>query len=207
MLTALVTTVFLAQTKAVVTDYFPTQVGSKWIYSESLNKTETKVEDSVEAEVLINGQPATAVHSKIDDKHFETTYYRVTGDKVMLLGFDPKQPLKDPYATFVLAEKGEMKWSNTVWTMVFDELAPVKMACSAKPLYSYSFKGAKVPAIEVRIVSTFDLSPSKKGGSEQVAVYAKGIGLVEMREIGNYGKQKFTRVRRLESYSIGAPPK
>jgi hypothetical protein len=203
MLTQIVALISMSQPAPVVTDYFPVEVGSKWVYTDTLNKIDSKCEDSVVAKTQINGQELIGIHSKIDERHFETTYYRVDSDRVMLMGFDPKKLLAKPYAVFAMATKGEMKWTHNGETMIFDELAPMTMKCSAKPLGSYKFKGQVISAIEVRLNAEVDLGPKTKATSEQVAIYGKGIGLIELRETGKYGRQKFARIRTLQSYSIG----
>ncbi|MBL8048888.1 MAG: hypothetical protein JNJ45_09430 [Chthonomonas sp.] len=206
MLVAATLALFASQASSAtltVADFFPVDAGSVWTYKDTINKVDSICEDQVVGAAEINGQTTYGIRSRIDDRNFETTYYRLDKEKVMLIGFDLKEPLTKPYPVVVMANGGVQKWSHVGDTMIFDERAPLQMDCSSKMLYSFSYKGEKLPALEVTIKGTVDMDSRAAVKSEQVAVYAKGIGLVRLRETGSFGKQKFTRIRELVSYRIG----
>lgn len=193
----------LGLVEPTVGDFFPTEAGSTWTYRDTINKTESTCEDQIIGSFDVNGLTTIGIRSRIDDRNFENTYYRIEKDKVMLVGFDIKQPLSKAYPVLQLPNGGPRKWSHSGETMIFDERAPLEMECTAKMLYSFSYKGEKYPAIEVSIKGVVDMGSRAAVKSDQVAVYAKGIGLVRLRETGSFGKQKFTRVRELTNYRIG----
>lgn len=187
-----------------VKDYFPTAPGTTWTYRDTINKVESECEDKVLGSVTVEGVPTIAIHSRIDDRSFETTYYRIQNGEVILVAFDPKKPLKRPYPVLVLANGGTKNWSKDADTMIFDEVGEINMKCSATQLNQFEYKGERMPAIQVTIKGTVNLGPKSQVKSEQVAIYAKGIGLVRMRETGSFGKQKFVRMRELTSFVMGS---
>ncbi len=140
---------------------------------------------------------AITIRTSIDGREPQTIYYRADGNRIFLVGAEKGQLL--PFALPVLAVgKDEELWSYSGPIMVMGAPAPAVVKGTSKPGKEYTFQGKKYPSIEVRTTYSIDLGAGMIANSEQQAIYARGIGLVEFRETGKLNDQTTRSTRKLK---------
>ncbi|MGV3617582.1 MAG: hypothetical protein ACO1SV_19835 [Fimbriimonas sp.] len=188
---------------APASDYFPLVPGTRTTYEEKTLESVVTT-DVVEAPVEIAGVMTTPVTTYQYGKRVNTAYYRVDADSVSIIAYDKANPLPTPLP--ILKMPGEAK-------MVWDFSGPGSSEKMAEPLAmkgeSEFLKterevfGKKVPVLQVRMTAVVGGGKAKEE-IEQVAIYGKGIGLIETTSTTKINKRKAVSVLRLTKIE---PPK
>ncbi len=208
MMIALCAAIALSQEKpSDVSDFFPLVKGTVWTYQDTSNGLTTIYKDSVGNEQPIGdkgGKLATPIVSKVDSDVDGSTFYRVEGDQVLVVAFDQNKPLPNPYPIIKLGSD-KNTWQYTGATQWYGELAPLTIKGSTRRTGQKEFFGEKRDTIEVVMDAT--VGPEGKMGAKkhQVYVYARGIGLVSLRDTTTLDKTKVDRERKLVAFSPGKP--
>lgn len=182
-------------------DYFPLEPGTTWVYSDS-QAPEAGFEDRVGNPQPIDGKQAVPIVTTIRGQVDGSTFYRVEGDTVLLVAFEQNRPLKNPYPVFKLSG-GKDGWSYTGMTQWFGEPAPITMKGTARKTKNREVLGEDRETIEVTIDAVIGDSDGVNMKSHQVAIYAKGIGLVELKDKTKMNKSTTERKRTLVSFTPG----
>ncbi|MFN3962806.1 MAG: hypothetical protein ACK4NQ_07510 [Fimbriimonadaceae bacterium] len=195
-------------------DYFPLQKGTSWSYTDTAERLTLQVEDRAEGEFEV--KKAEFEETKEEDKRpgvmmpaigtYDTrsgfmgrTFYLVSDKDIRVGALSRHEPILEPYPIMVLplgdTEKfgydGLVPMSGTTERLVLDG--------TAKRLASVKVLGNEYPGIEI----TMDM---KIGQGDlllrvtQVAVYAKGIGLVSMQETVRTERDVTRRTRTLTAF-------
>src|SRR5579884_3442892 len=94
MLAALAAVTFLRPGPSVA-DFFPLVPGTLRTFQEQ-GVSNTVTVDEVGQPVDVGGKPAVPVKTREGTKLVNTTYYRIDGNTVYIVAYDPKHPLPDP---------------------------------------------------------------------------------------------------------------
>lgn len=177
-------------------DFFPLVPGTKWHYEEQVGKNVTIHLDEVLAPVEIGGSPATPIASSLSGHVYDTLYYRIVGDTVFLVAYNPKKPLKIPVPVLKVGD-GRVKWEYTGETELAEEPAALSMKCESAARGEREVLGKRVPVLELKIDAFVGGAGATGIRNRQTALYAKGIGLIEMKGEGTVGPRTTKFVRKL----------
>ena len=198
MITLLLAATILPST---VGDYFPLVPGTKWTYEEKVGRMASVQQDEVLAPVEIGDHLTYPIASSLNGAVFDTLYYRVDANTVWLVAHEPKQPLALPIPV-LKAGDSRLKWEHIGPTSLADEPAPMTMKCESSPKGMRDVLGKRLEVIELRIDATVGGAGTAIRNT-QTAIYAKGVGLVEMRGEGRVGKTTTKFERRLVKFELG----
>jgi hypothetical protein len=176
-------------------EYFPLRPGTRMVYEEkSLEASVTT--DVVGQPVEVAGSAAVPVTTYQNGSVVNTTFYRVGPDLVSIVAHDKDHPLKSPLPVFKLPADRKSDW--TFFGNIGTEKEPEGLSMKGEAQFKGEREvlGTKVPILEVRITASVGGGRSKED-VEQVAIYGKGIGLVELTSITKIGKRKAASVLRL----------
>jgi len=155
----------------------------------------TEFDPTNEKQVWIEDQ-AIPVTSSVDGSEAEYTYYKVSGERIFIVGTRKGELLTQAFPILAMP-KGEDRasWIYSGNITVMGAPAATLIDGEAKVRKSYKFKNKEYPAIESKATYKFQLGGGIEAQSEQVSVYAQGLGLVEFSETGRLGKE-VTKVSR-----------
>lgn len=184
-------------------DYFPLVTGTKWTYQDEANGSSSTYVDSVGNSQDIGGKPATPIVTLDGAKIDGSTFYRVENGQVFVVAFEQNKPLKVPYPILKVGS-GKSDWDFVGITQWYGADAPMTIHGSAKRSGQREFFGAKRDVLEV--ILDANVGPKAAVGlkSHQVSIYAKGIGLVELKDTTTMNKNKSERKRKLISFEPGS---
>ncbi|MCB8933192.1 MAG: hypothetical protein H6534_07095 [Chthonomonadaceae bacterium] len=199
MITFLLAASILAPSAA---DYFPLVPGTKWHYEEHVGKGVTIHLDEVLEPVDVGGHPATPIASSLNGHVYDTVYYRVVDDTVMLVAYDAKKPLELPVPILKVGD-GRIRWEHVGETQLANEPAALSMKCESAPKGEREVLGRRVPVIELKVDASVGGSDMTGIRNRQTAIYAKGIGLVELKGEGTVGPRTTKFERKLVKFEPG----
>jgi hypothetical protein len=180
-----------------VSDYFPLNDGDEYVFTDEAGLQSYTITDRVKGPVKVGDKEAFQVDSYLGSKTFGSAFYSVEGKKVMVVAYEKEKPLPSPFPVFQLPEEGA-RWAFSGSTTFLDEDVAVAIVGEVKKTKNYTFLGQSKEAIEVKMKTD-----DGRIVTEQTSIYAKGIGLLEMREVITINKRKQERKRRLVSYKPG----
>lgn len=182
-----------------VADFFPLNPGDKYTYIETAGSAAYKVTDTVGDIVKIKEEEAIPVGTKSGATDNGSTFYRIVDDTVYVIAYDAKTPLEEAIPVMKIGDR-EVKWDFAGMTSVLDDKnTAMIIKGSSHKAGQKQVLGQKRDIYEV----TLDIQVgAEKGGfkSKQVAEYARGIGLVMMKETSIINKKKTERTRTLSEY-------
>ncbi|HZH98057.1 MAG TPA: hypothetical protein VEX38_03725 [Fimbriimonadaceae bacterium] len=190
MLAALIAVTACASAESIA-DYFPLATGTKWHYSSVIGNFSESVHEEALAPVEVAGALASPISSRTEQMRADTTLYRVDGNTVYLVGYDPKRPLDPP--------RPVLKWdgAKTSWTFNgIDEGLPLQIKAQVDRAGKRKILDRDMDVLELKMEAV--LGDGKSGMRfKQQAFYARGIGLAEMNEEQKVGKKTTKRTLRL----------
>lgn len=195
--------IFLGQEKSAK-DFYPLVPNSIWVYQETEKgrKNKSTLELTVGSAVKFRDHDVIPVVNRLGDI-VTNIYYQVTDSEVFVKGYDLEQMLEQPIPILKIQGK-ETNWTYRGSTQLMGYPAPLSMQCTSKLLGKRKVLNEDREILEVKYKAIID---ENRGGlaieSEQTALYAAGIGLFEMKEIGKFGKQRTERSLKLISYQKG----
>jgi hypothetical protein len=187
MIVTVASALLLTQTSSVA-DFFPLVPGTTWEYQEVAGFNARTYKDVVGEPVEVGGKMAYPVISMVDKKEDGRMYYMVEGNTLFLVAYDANKPLGSA-RPIVKFGPGTTKWEFEGDTMFLSSPAAMKMKCQATLKGKKEIFGKEVEMLEVR----FEGQLGEAGTSirsNQVAYYAKGIGLYEMLSDNTIGQSK-----------------
>ena len=183
-------------------DYFPLIPGTKWTYREESAFMLGDYIDEVKESVEIGGQKCFAVETSLEKKLLETVYYSEVGDTIFIVAYDPKKPLEAPRPLFK-AGTSKTKWEYTGFTPFMGQPIPIRVKGESIPKGIRKVLDREAECIEVRLEAQLGTDKEKFMISKQTAIYAKGIGLVEMQEKATVARNTEERKLRLVEFTPG----
>ena len=200
ILTVIAAAAFLSSS---VQDYYPMEAGTRWTFEDG-NGLQL-VEEIGEAVDIGKGQMAIPKVRKVSGRSGSAELYRVDGDTLRLVGFlekaspqDTVTLLKEPQPILRVADgKAEWQYVGEIPTGLGPVLVQVR---------GDSKKGPKRRVLD-REVETLLVHVSSRIGNDRSrvevksdAVYAKGIGLVEMNEVTKAEGQTVKKMLKLVKF-------
>lgn len=185
-------------------DYFPLVPGTKWTYREESAFMPGDYIDEVKEPVEIGGQKCYPVETRLDKKILETVYYAEAGDTLFIVAYDPKKPLEAPRPLFK-AGPTKLKWEYTGTTPFMNQPIPIRVKGESVSKGIRKVLDREVECLEVRLDAQLGTEKEKFLISKQTAIYAKGIGLVEMQEKATVARNTEERKLRLVEFTPGRP--
>lgn len=193
--------------RSAVEDYFPTKPGTKWTYEQSVGKYSSIYVDEVLPPTDIQGKPAITIGTHDEDGVIQRRYYSIVGNTVNLLGYDPKKPLKDPHPILKF-DTNKSEWQFSGLTPFLNDPVPIRMKGTCVSKGRKNVLGDQLDCIEVVLDADIEGVPGKVLKMKQIAIYAKGVGLVEMdseEKIGNNVKKFKAKLIRFETPKVALP--
>lgn len=158
--------------------------------------------DEVKEPVEIGGQKCYPVETSLDKKLLETVYYNEVGDTIFIVAYDPKKPLEAPRPLFK-AGASKLKWDYAGLTPFMGSPIPIRVKGESVSKGIRKVLDRDVECIEVRLEAQLGSDKEKFLISKQTAIYAKGIGLVEMQEKATVARNTEERKLRLVEFTPG----
>lgn len=182
-------------------DYFPLVKGAKWTYADT-STTAVTYTDEVSEVTKILEEPAVCITTKIEGKLAGTAYYRVAGDTIFVVAYDPLSPIQAPHPVLKVAGR-PITWEYKGAVPSGGHNMPLEFKATCKPVGERKVLEKQVACIEVHMDATVLEPGNIKVRMVQDIVYAKGVGMVEMRETTTIGKVKTERTVRLIRFEPG----
>lgn len=224
MLTLIASVALQTSGAPTVTDFYPVTAGSSWVYEEEVKSDKrvfkNRITDKVSEHYELEGNTVYDLISSDSSGTISKTTYTVADNKIQFYfpsstkpsdkdGDPPVVVPKIMYPVFLVAEKSE-SWSYFGMTPYDGGAIPMSMDATSKRVGMRTVLGNKVECVEVTTMSELnlfsgtDFAPKSGKGltSKVVAIYARGIGLVELKEVRQLEKQKGEISRKLVSYTI-----
>lgn len=175
-------------------DYFFLTSGVSRQYTTTIGKSTTVTVDVVGAPALIGEAEMIPVATKLQGVEAQKFFYQIKEGDVYIVADWDKKRIDPPIPVLKIAEGG------TAWSWAGgDGLS-----------FEYSSKKGKMRNVFGKELPTIEFKASGSEGEdelarkvEQNAIYAKGVGMIEMTEITTTKKSKMTRVVKLTKISGG----
>jgi hypothetical protein len=187
----------LTQATPTAADFFSLLPGTTRTFVDVDNEgTNTMTTDEVLEPITIGGKQAIPVVTRDQGKQVSTTYYHVDPAAVYLLGYNPKHLLGKPMPVLEFDGKPG-KWVYSGTSSDDKNAEAIDLKCESKLTGSQDVLGQRRPTLEARVIATVG-SGKNQETIEQVATYAAGVGLIELRNITRVVHNKpATETRRL----------
>lgn len=183
-------------------DFFPLIPGTKWEYREETKFSSHTYLDEVLPAVEIGGRSAYPIQTSEDGKTLETVFYRASTDVIEIVAYDEKKPLPSPRPLFKVG-KGKSTWEYRGTTPFYEDLVPLEVKGESTAKGRRKLFGNDADCIEVKFEAQLMAAPGMVLKSNQTAIYAKGIGLVEMQEKTTVDRKSEERKLKLVSFTPG----
>ncbi len=192
------------QATSIVADYFPLKPGEEWTYEERSGTRGQVVVDAVGSPVLINDVESYPISTSMNGGMAGQAFHRISGDSVLIVCFENiKRPLPSPYPILKCDSTGNGDWQYAGTTDFLGAPASMTMKGTCRKGKEMDVLGTKRETLEVKLITTINPPelPEASIRSESVSIYAKGVGLVSVKETSTVGKgRKEERTRTLIKY-------
>lgn len=200
ILTTLLSLTVVSTPIADASEFFPLVPGTKWEYREEGKFAAKSYLDEVLPAVEIGGEKAHPIQTSESGHPLDKVYYRATGDSVFIVAYDEKKPLSSPRPLFQLGgNRG--KWEYRGTTPFYEDLVPLEVKGESSVKGKRKVLGKDVECLEVKFEARLLAAPGMAFQSNQTAIYAKGIGLIEMHEKTTVDRKSEERKLKLVSFT------
>lgn len=179
--------------RELAADYFFLKPGVSRHYTSTIDGKNLDTIDVVGQEELIGKEIIYPITTKVKFAEGEKAYYALREDGLYMVADWEKKAIEPPIPILKVGA-GELKWS---WKS--DDLS---FLYTSKPGKTRNVFGKDLPTLEFHAVGSTgndDLATNV----DQTAVYAKGVGMVEMTEVSTTKKSKRTRTVKLTKITGG----
>jgi hypothetical protein len=174
-------------------EYFFIKPGVMRYYTSSMEGKELDTIDTVGEAELVGKEVIYPIITKVRYAEGEKLYYAIRDDGVYLVANWEKKAITPPMPILKVGS-GEIKWSWKSDEMHFNY--------TSKPGKTRNVFGKDLPTIEFRAIGA-NGNDDLAVNVDQTAVYAKGVGMVEMTEVATTKKTKTTRTVKLTKITGG----
>lgn len=192
-LTLLFASATAQEAKNLAVDYFFLKPGVSRHYTSSSGGTEMQTVDTVGEMELLGKQVVYPIKTSVRSFEGEKNFYAIEGEAIYLYADWDGKRLDPPVPVLRVGEK-EMKWSY--------KSGETSMTYSTKPGKNRTVFGKDLPTIDFTAAGS-DGNDQFSTRVEQTAVYAKGVGMIEMNETRTTAKRKVTRTVTLTKITGG----
>jgi hypothetical protein len=184
-------------------EFFPLVPGNVWHYDDGGKPRSMQSKDTVGQPTDIGGRKAIPVISTLAGVEAEVIYYIDEGDTISIVAYQKGKPLEVPMPVLKVTDKTE-KWDYVGETYFAGGKVPLRMKAESKKGRNRKVLGKDVETWE----SSYDATLGDGVTAttvKQRAVYARGIGLVEMTNEGRIGRNVHKRTLTLVRFEPGQP--
>ena len=161
--------------------------GMKWSY-ESTGSSSGDYVQVVSASTDIDGKVVTLVQIRVKGKVVQTTFYQTSSTGLYVLGHDASKLFEKPQPVYLIGAKGAT-WEHTGQSPYEDDSeSGIKLTGRSRLIGEKTYLGLKRECLEVKTEARIGLTASSATTFKTTAIYAKGIGMVEMEESVQHGK-------------------
>lgn len=182
-------------------EYFPLEPGVRWHYVERSEGRNTTFVDEVKPPVKIAERTCVPIETRTEGKPYETRYYNVQGDTVLLVAYDPSSPLDPPIPILKLASH-KTDWTYAGFTIMLTGSVPLEFKATGTPKGKRKILDVERECYEVVMDAKIDGGRGLSVRSVQIALYARGVGLVEMKQqttVGTKTTESTTKLIKFEA--------
>lgn len=183
-----------------VRDFFPLTAGTKWTYETIASGPKVVSITEAVAPETVDGEPAIPLKTKIGGQVVETLFYRAKEDSLFVVAYKASQPLDEPRTILMLPGAGPAKWTYET----NEDGLPLKVSCEASMRGKRTFLEQEVDVVELKLDAVLGDTGSIAMQFKQTAIYARGIGMIEMNEERKVNKKVYKRRIRLTKFEAGA---
>lgn len=216
---------FFAQTSIQsdpIHEFISFKPGTEWVYQDEIKEGrlsyKSKFTETAQESIVLDGLTVYPIESKDGNSRKDIINYVAEGEtldvympKIVIPKTDTsEEKIIEPsrYTVFTVTNK-TTSWNYFGKTPYNGDRIDMTMEATAKNIGMKDVLGQKVECIEVKLntevnifAETGFVPRSGKGMlSEQTAIYARGIGLVELKEKRKLDKQTGELTRKLISYN------
>lgn len=160
-----------------VAAYFPLTAGTRWTYEVSgLNASVDLAKSSIE----IEGKQAVPVVTLREGKEIDPRYYRIEGDTVYLVAFEPLKPLPSAHPILRVNEKRSV-WTYNGHTQMHGALVPFSFKAQSNQKGKRNYFGKDRACIEVVMDAEIEVLPGQVIKYKQTTLFAADVGWVETK--------------------------
>jgi hypothetical protein len=201
MIVASIALALIAQTP--VADFFPLQPGMSWTYEITGDRPSVD-RQKVGAPIEAAGKmiPPVLILAETG-KTLQTTFYERTDTGVFVLGHDAKNLFLKPQPVFQFDPKGANWEFEGPSPYEDDKESGMKMVGQSKLIGQRSYLGEQRDCLEVKTETKIGLTVSTATTFKQTAIYAKGLGMVEMDESAQQGRRTTRRKVKIIKFEPG----
>ncbi len=165
-------------------DFLPLIPGTKWTYQETGEDNLTYIHE-VQASKTIGGKEATPVVIRYKGNPLSTTYYLADENSVGIVAEDDERMIYSPPRPLFKLGTEAQQWTYSGQVPFNSGVASITLTGSSHLGAKRKILGNEVDTLEVTIDATLNPPATPKSKPKpmtmhQVAIYGKGIGLVEM---------------------------
>lgn len=174
-------------------DYVFLTAGVNRYYTSKLEKDVTETVDVIGTPQLVGTAELIPVTTRVGRAEAEKYYYQIKDGDVYIVANWDKKPI-DPPVPMLRLGPTEMKWSWNAGGVSFDY--------TSRRGKNRNVFGKDLPTVEL-IAKGNDGDDVLARKVEQTAIFAKGLGMVEMVEVTSTKKTKTTRTVKLTKITGG----
>jgi hypothetical protein len=180
-----------------VSEYFPLVPGTVRTYDVQIDARKGSQSENTGRKVVIEGKELTPVTQVFRGTDLSTSYYGIENDTVLVLATSDKKLLNPPIPVLKVGSQA-VKWEFEMDSPILPPQS-LRVYAVSTPKGKRKVLGVERDVVEVR----FDVETPKDAPmlfrSQQIAVYAAGVGLVDWDEVVTMAKlvqkKKLTLVR------------
>lgn len=174
-------------------DFFFLKSGVSRYYTSTSDGRDFETIDEVGTMELIGSETVIPISTRFGKTVGQKSYYAARPDGVYLVADWELKAVNPPIPVLKVSDT-ETKWSWKSGDMSF--------TYTSKPGKTRNVFGKDVPTIEYRAIGG-DGNDDFSTNVDQTAIYAKGVGMLEMTEVSSTKKSKSTRKVKLTKISGG----
>jgi hypothetical protein len=179
------------QTPSAVEEFYPMIPGTTWRY-ETESESKERTTDVALAPVSIGDHPCTVIETLMNGRPYAKTFYRVIDGALCIAAFDATKPLADPYPILKVSDR-TVTWTFSGKTQFMGAHVPLALKGTSKPVGKRKIFDTPRDCIEVKLEAIMEGVEAANVVSTQTTIYARGIGMYEMREDVQVGRNKMKR--------------
>lgn len=177
--------------------FFPLNPGDTYVYVERAEGNSQNFTDVIGEPFDMEGHRVFPISTRSGSQVVDTAYYSVTKDTVKIVAYADAIPIPVPYSVLELKDGRGSTWNYSGPTQFLGGEDTMSFRATSRTIGRRDVLGQQREVVEVRMDITLS------GGaytSSQTSLYAEGVGLYDMREVGKINNRTIERSRELVRY-------
>ncbi len=171
-----------------IKDFFPLVAGTKWQYLATSEGPNTNITMVVGPAEKVGDDQAIPIVTRIMGRDVDKIYYYAKDSTVFIVAYNPKKPFPSARPVLQIGEGGNARWDYRGDEDGF----PLSVNCESNLKGKRKVLGQDVDILELKVDAVLG-SDSVGMKFKQTALYARGIGLVEMTEERKVNKNTYKK--------------